>query len=154
MAGEKFTKTGLSIVILKTPIWKLIKRYCCMLFIMFTLSACTLSSVQAQADTDNWWMFLNVLFYSFWPSLESNLRCFSALSLVRFRGVFGPHLLLEKRRLKHKVYHIKNKKAGYSSTWQPSFVDLWLSPVYHRKPNLGNKLRPEALPQINQFCCQ
>ena len=35
-----------SIVILKSPAWKLMKRYCCIFFIIFSLSAYALSSVQ------------------------------------------------------------------------------------------------------------
>ena len=43
---------GLNIVILKTPFWKLMKKYCCMFFIMFPLSACVLSSVQGTRKNE------------------------------------------------------------------------------------------------------
>ena len=46
-------------------------------------------------------MFLNVLFYAFSPDFESNLGCFSALFLVRFRGVFRGHLYWRNVYLKH-----------------------------------------------------
>ena len=35
-----------SIVVLKTPVWKLMKRYCCVFLYMFSLSACVQSCVQ------------------------------------------------------------------------------------------------------------
>ena len=35
-----------SIVVLKTPVWKLMKRYCCVFLYMFSLSACVRSCVQ------------------------------------------------------------------------------------------------------------
>ena len=43
-----------SIVILKTQIWKPMKRYCCMFFIMFSLSACARSSVQDTWENQTW----------------------------------------------------------------------------------------------------
>ena len=43
-----------AIVILKTPVWKLMKRYCCMFLIMFSLSVCVLSSVQGTWENQVW----------------------------------------------------------------------------------------------------
>ena len=112
-------------------------------------------------------MFLNVLFYAFWPNFESNLLCFSVLFLVRFRGAFRGHFYWKKRLFKQSyalcyfllilpsfpwptVYHIKNKNAVCSPTWLPWLVDLWSSPVYHWEPIWETNL---ILKQMNQFCC-
>ena len=89
-------------------------------------------------------MFLNVSFYAFKPNFESNLGCFSALFLVRFRGAFRGHVFIRKTSIQsiltvlcslllfidssqfsltHRLPH-KNKKAGCFPTWPPSLVDL------------------------------
>ena len=38
----------------KTPVWKIMNMYCCMFFIMFSLSACALSSVQSTWENQIW----------------------------------------------------------------------------------------------------
>ena len=71
----------LGLNILKTPVWKLTKRYCYTFFYMFSLSACAQSSVQGTWENQRTCEVNTMGENSFFLHVASELFQFTILNL-------------------------------------------------------------------------